>query len=109
MVIPECCRTGLLTLSKLTVKTPPVRQYSQQVTKDVVFNQLKGDQAGVVTLGLNRPQQKNAISTRLLDELTKTVDKICFDNVARVLVFHSLAPGVFCAGNSLELIQSKII
>lgn len=98
MVITEICRRSLLTLSKLPVKPKQVRQYSQHVTKDVIFNQLKGDRAGVVTLGLRRPQQKNAISTHLLDELTKTIDKICYDNVARVLVFHSLVPGAFCAG-----------
>uniref|UniRef100_V5G732 Methylglutaconyl-CoA hydratase, mitochondrial n=1 Tax=Anoplophora glabripennis TaxID=217634 RepID=V5G732_ANOGL len=102
MVVPEICRRGLLTLSKLTVKPKPVRQYSEQVTKDLIFKKLKGDDAGVVTIGLKRPQQKNAISMNLLDELVRTVDKICYDNVARVVVIHSLAPGAFCAGADLK-------
>lgn len=101
MVVPEICRRGLFRILKLTVKPKHARQYSQQVTKDLIFDQLKGDRAGVVTLGLNRPQQKNAISMNLLNEFIKTVDKICYDNAVRVLVFHSLAPGAFCAGKIL--------
>ncbi|KZV65670.1 ClpP/crotonase [Peniophora sp. CONT] len=56
---------------------------------------------GVTMLALNRPQAKNAISIRLLDELIKCLDEARFDRSLRVLIISSLTPGSFCAGADL--------
>jgi len=53
---------------------------------------------GVSGLMLNRPQAKNAISVRLLDEFTKCLDEARFDSSLRVLILASFTPGSFCAG-----------
>lgn len=74
------------------------RKYSQHANKDLVCEHLKGDHTGILTFGLNRPEQKNAMSMSLLQNLTKAVDKIPFDNDVKVLIIHSLVPGAFCAG-----------
>ncbi|KAA1466747.1 ClpP/crotonase [Dentipellis sp. KUC8613] len=60
---------------------------------------------GVSLLALNRPQSKNAISLRLLKELTECLDEAAFDNNLRVLVLSSTSPGSFCAG--ADLIERK--
>ncbi|TFY71421.1 hypothetical protein EVG20_g1590 [Dentipellis fragilis] len=79
---------------------------------------------GVSLLSLNRPQSKNAISLRLLKELTECLDEAALDNKyvpnalvcgyhfninpgssLRVLVLSSTSPGSFCAG--ADLIERK--
>ncbi|KAI0320275.1 ClpP/crotonase-like domain-containing protein [Amylostereum chailletii] len=64
---------------------------------------------GVSALYLNRPQSKNAISLRLLDELTSCLDEARFDDrqvsfsvvPLRVLIVCSSTLGSFCAGADL--------
>ncbi|KAJ8916107.1 hypothetical protein NQ315_004474 [Exocentrus adspersus] len=96
------CWGSSFALRKLLIRPKQVRWYSEHVANGLIFDKLKGDYAGIVTIGLNRPQQKNAISTHLLQQLTKALDKVYCDNAARVLIFHSLAPGAFCAGADLK-------
>ncbi|VDC04109.1 unnamed protein product [Peniophora sp. CBMAI 1063] len=52
-------------------------------------------------LALNRPQAKNAISMRLLDELMECLDAARFDKNLRVLIVSSSSAGSFCAGADL--------
>ncbi|EIM88091.1 enoyl-CoA hydratase [Stereum hirsutum FP-91666 SS1] len=56
---------------------------------------------GVAALLLNRPASKNAISTRLLKELTQCLEEVHYDNSIRVLILASSVPGSFCAGADL--------
>lgn len=74
------------------------RNYSQNTSKVLVSERLKGPHSGIAVFGLNRPEQKNAMSMHLLDSLIKAVDQIPFENNIKVLVIRSLVPGVFCAG-----------
>ncbi|CAH1160123.1 unnamed protein product [Phaedon cochleariae] len=78
------------------------RRYSQKVNNDLVVQYLEGPHEGIVTFGLNRSQQKNAVSVNLLKDLTENVDRLVYENEARVLVIHSLVPGTFCAGADLK-------
>ncbi|CCL99896.1 uncharacterized protein FIBRA_01921 [Fibroporia radiculosa] len=56
---------------------------------------------GISCLALNRPQAKNAISVKLLQEFRECLDTVHFDNSVRVLIIRSSAPGSFCAGADL--------
>ncbi|XP_063240993.1 methylglutaconyl-CoA hydratase, mitochondrial [Bacillus rossius redtenbacheri] len=63
---------------------------------------LCGADAGVVVLGLRRPEARNALSRRLVAELGDAVGRVGRDSGARVVVLRSLVPGVFCAGADLK-------
>ncbi|TDL29693.1 ClpP/crotonase [Rickenella mellea] len=56
---------------------------------------------GVKCLSLNRPQSKNAISMRLLEELTSCLEIAQYDPDLRVLILRSTTTGAFCAGADL--------
>lgn len=62
--------------------------------------------AGVATLTLNRPQQFNALSSALLDELQGAVDAIARDMSVRVVVIAG-AGRAFCAGHDLKEMRAN--
>jgi enoyl-CoA hydratase len=53
--------------------------------------------AGIVRLVLNRPEQRNAISTAMLRELAATLEALAVDHEARVVILSGEGPD-FCAG-----------
>ncbi|KAF8138501.1 ClpP/crotonase-like domain-containing protein [Boletus edulis] len=55
----------------------------------------------VACLFLNRPQSKNAISMRMLEELHECLDTVKFDKSVRALIIRSTTAGSFCAGADL--------
>jgi methylglutaconyl-CoA hydratase len=55
-----------------------------------------------VLLGLDRPAAKNALGRQLLSEFRAAVKALATDRTVRVVVLHSLVPGVFCAGADLK-------
>ncbi|GIX95304.1 hypothetical protein CEXT_169761 [Caerostris extrusa] len=57
---------------------------------------------GLITLGLNRPQTKNALGRENVESFVQVLDKIKDDKEARVLVIHSLVKGAFCVGADLK-------
>jgi enoyl-CoA hydratase/carnithine racemase len=59
------------------------------------------ENAGIVTLTLNRPQQYNALSLALLTELQLAVDAIADNLAARVVVIAG-AGKALCAGHDLK-------
>jgi enoyl-CoA hydratase/carnithine racemase len=59
------------------------------------------ENAGIVTLTLNRPQQYNALSLELLTELLHAVDAIAKNPAARVVVIAGTGKA-FCAGHDLK-------
>lgn len=61
-----------------------------------------GEDAGLVLLGLDRPAAKNALGRQLLGEFQDALAALAMDRAARVVVVHSLVPGVFCAGADLK-------
>lgn len=56
---------------------------------------------GIVSLALNRPQAKNAISINLLKQLTECLEEAHFDKSIRALILKSTTVGSFCAGADL--------
>ena len=58
-------------------------------------------QQGVVRLTLNRPQRRNALSLKLLQELDAALGEVAGDRQARVVVIAA-AGNAFCAGHDLS-------
>ncbi|XP_050302216.1 methylglutaconyl-CoA hydratase, mitochondrial [Anthonomus grandis grandis] len=80
-----------------------VGNYSQKGhNHDVIFNYLQGRYEGIAVIGLNRPEQKNSFSVNLVKELSRYIDKINYENLARVVVLRSMTPKIFCAGADLK-------
>ncbi|XP_076275323.1 methylglutaconyl-CoA hydratase, mitochondrial [Rhynchophorus ferrugineus] len=79
------------------------RYHSQEGNKhELFFNQLSGEHEGIIVLGLNRPQQKNAFGVNLVNLLKDALDKIRHENICRVLILRSMVPKIFCAGADLK-------
>jgi enoyl-CoA hydratase/carnithine racemase len=66
----------------------------------------RSDDSGVATLTLNRPQQFNALSSALIDELQSALDAIARDESVRVLVLAG-AGRAFCAGHDLKELRGN--
>ncbi|XP_073488979.1 methylglutaconyl-CoA hydratase, mitochondrial isoform X1 [Aquarana catesbeiana] len=80
------------------------RQYSSEAKSEdeLRVRYLEGEEQGIVVLGINRPQAKNAISKGLLKSMMKTVDSLKGNNKVRTVILRSEVPGVFCAGADLK-------
>jgi len=55
----------------------------------------------IACLSLNRPQAKNAISLRLLQEFRDCLENVKYDKSVRALIVRSTTVGSFCAGADL--------
>jgi enoyl-CoA hydratase/carnithine racemase len=62
---------------------------------------VRSDASGVATLTLNRPQQYNALSVALIQNLELAIDNIANDESVRVVVIAG-AGKAFCAGHDLK-------
>lgn len=69
---------------------------------ELCVERLSGEDEGLVLLGLNRPHAKNALGRQLLGELETVLRSLGEDPSVRVVMIHSLVPGVFCAGADLK-------
>jgi enoyl-CoA hydratase/carnithine racemase len=67
---------------------------------------IRGDDNGIATLTLNRPEQFNALSSDLLFELQAALDDISADASIRVVIIGANGRG-FCAGHDLKEIRSS--
>lgn len=64
----------------------------------------RADSDGVVTLTLNRPAARNALSTDLMAALQAEIDDIAGDKAVRVVVIAANGPA-FCAGHDMREIR----
>lgn len=69
---------------------------------EVRLERLAGEDAGIALLGLDRPAAKNALGRQLMAEFRQALVDLGSDPSVRVVVLHSLVPGVFCAGADLK-------
>jgi methylglutaconyl-CoA hydratase len=67
-----------------------------------LFNQ---DKRGVVSLTLNRPEKRNALSAKMIEELTGFTSKLTPDT--RAVVIQG-AGKLFCAGGDLDWMNNQI-
>jgi methylglutaconyl-CoA hydratase len=65
------------------------------------------DDRGVVTVTLNRPDKRNALSALMMDELTDVAHGIGSQNSTRAIVLAA-AGQTFCAGGDLEWMMAQI-
>lgn len=65
------------------------------------------DDAGIVTITLNRPMRKNAIDAVMWEELGHTLREIQFSTVDRVVVITGAADA-FCSGQDLNALNSGV-
>lgn len=75
------------------------RKISPSVQKEeIVLEQ----ERGIFKLGMNRSESKNAISKNMLNSFRDALESVKGDKTARVLIIHSLAKNIFCAGADLK-------
>jgi enoyl-CoA hydratase/carnithine racemase len=67
---------------------------------------LRQDRDGVVTLTLNRPAARNALSVALMAALQDALDAVAGDKSARVVVLAGAGPA-FCAGHDLKELRAN--
>lgn len=72
------------------------------VSEEIVLDRGDGELKGIVKLGMNRPETKNALGKQSLAFLENALESIKYDKEARVLVIHSLVKNAFCAGADLK-------
>ncbi|MEM6324054.1 MAG: crotonase/enoyl-CoA hydratase family protein [Pseudomonadota bacterium] len=65
------------------------------------------DEAGVATLVLDRPAQRNALSAVMIAELTEIAERLGQDDAVRAIVLSG-AGKVFCAGGDLTWMKAQI-
>jgi len=73
------------------------------MTDDLVLRQ---DSAGVATLTLNRPQQRNALSRAMIAALRAELARVASDATIKAVVLTGAGPG-FCSGHDLKEIQAN--
>ena len=66
---------------------------------------LRSDAHGIVTLTLNRPQTRNALSRGMLSALSLELQRLATDS-SRVVILAGLGPA-FCAGHDLKEIRAE--
>ncbi|HCZ32188.1 MAG TPA: enoyl-CoA hydratase [Holophagaceae bacterium] len=69
---------------------------------EIRLERLAGPDTGIFLLGLDRPAAKNALGRQLMGEFRQALADLRVDPSVRVVVLHSLVPGVFCAGADLK-------
>jgi enoyl-CoA hydratase/carnithine racemase len=67
---------------------------------------LRSDAGGIVTLTLNRPAARNALSEALIDALAGELDRIAADAAVRVVLLTSEGPA-FSAGHDLKEMTAR--
>jgi enoyl-CoA hydratase/carnithine racemase len=67
---------------------------------------LRSEDGGVVTLRLNRPEARNALSEALLDALTRELDRAAGDGSVRAVILAADG-GVFSAGHDLKEMRAR--
>lgn len=69
--------------------------------------QLMTDKRGVATLTLNRPDQHNALSGQMIDELRTVADSLTSDDTVRIVVLTGSGTS-FCAGGDLGWMREQV-
>lgn len=69
--------------------------------------QIAVDERGVATLTLNRPEQHNALSGLMIDELLSATLRLANDDAVRIVVLTGQGTS-FCAGGDLSWMQAQV-
>ncbi|KIY74206.1 ClpP/crotonase [Cylindrobasidium torrendii FP15055 ss-10] len=88
-------------LARRTVQRFPAGRACLSTAPSHAFLEPVGSHPGVVSLVLNRPASKNAISMQMLHEMRTHLESVHFDKSVRVLLLRSSTEDNFCAGADL--------
>uniref|UniRef100_A0A8C6T2V1 Enoyl CoA hydratase domain containing 2 n=1 Tax=Neogobius melanostomus TaxID=47308 RepID=A0A8C6T2V1_9GOBI len=69
---------------------------------EVDLKRLDGGDDGIVEVVMCRQKARNALGHLFVSQMRELVSSLSSDAAARVVVFRSLVPGVFCAGADLK-------
>jgi methylglutaconyl-CoA hydratase len=69
---------------------------------DCVLKMLDGQHEGIALMTLSRPQVKNALGKRLIQEMQEHISTLRSSKSCRVLIVNSSTTGIFCAGADLK-------
>ncbi|TDH08363.1 hypothetical protein EPR50_G00096500 [Perca flavescens] len=86
----------------LTVYSRRQHTAAGPVTLEVDIKRLEGEDDGIVEVLMCRHKAKNALGHMFVSQMRELVFNLSNDSAARVVVFRSLVPGVFCAGADLK-------
>jgi len=64
-------------------------------------------EGSVLTIWLNRPEAKNALSANMTNELSAVLDSVAADRTVRSIVLRGKG-GVFCAGGDIKDFKSDM-
>ncbi|KAJ2812240.1 hypothetical protein H4S07_001536 [Coemansia furcata] len=93
------CRAALSSRGALSAHS---RWIATEAAGEVQLVRHTGADTGILTLSLQRPKAKNALSRSLVSEFRQALEEIRNDREARVVILRSTVPGVFCAGADLK-------
>ncbi|KAJ2358098.1 hypothetical protein GGF43_001053 [Coemansia sp. RSA 2618] len=93
---------GVLPVSPLRAGRMQGRGLSTEAGSEVEVTRHEGSDEGILTLTLNRPSAKNALSLRLVTAFRRALAEIRSDASIRAIVLRSTVPRVFCAGADLK-------
>ncbi|CAL1592878.1 unnamed protein product [Knipowitschia caucasica] len=82
-----------------------LQQHRRQHTEaavEVDVARLDGEDDGIVEVLMRRQKARNALGHAFVLQMRELVSSLSSDTTARVVVFRSLVPGVFCAGADLK-------
>jgi len=86
-----------------SLRSSGLRWYSVKTDQECFVEHLQGNDKGIAVINLNRPQAKNALSRKFLQEFRSSVEHLRYNEAVRVVVLRSLVDRVFCAGADLKL------
>ncbi|KAM3620477.1 uncharacterized protein V6R79_024115 [Siganus canaliculatus] len=79
------------------------RQHTEAAESvEVDLKRREGKDDGIVEVLMSRHKAKNALGSVFVSQMRELVSALSSDSAARVVVFRSLVPGVFCAGADLK-------
>lgn len=70
--------------------------------EEVTVRYLEGDDEGIVVVGLNRPEARNALGKILVKAFKEVMVAVRWNRTVRVVILRSEVPGIFCAGADLK-------
>ena len=85
----------------------PVQSAGKRGNEVLVETLLLDKQDGVATITLNRPKKRNAMSSRLHEDMTAMLEQLRYDKQVRVLVLTG-AGQAFCAGMDLKELFTEL-
>lgn len=83
---------------KKVLKPCNLRFLATQVQNDIIFEKLSGNDTGIALYGLNKQKDRNALGYDLVNSMRRVHKQIKDESKVSVVIFHSLVPGIFCAG-----------